>query len=164
MSAVRNLAGKEVNGRPLRIDSATNAPGGEFRGVLSVDCRQKFLKISLLQAVLLQPCVGAPLRYVRYYVCIKRRCLYMYVCMICTFFLLHCPLDISCITTCTCTCTCRITGYFCEHDIYAIMRVKVKSQKYHLHNLYLCSIATPNVELRINIIHTFKIAFFGQNA
>ena len=32
MSAVRNLAGKEVNGRPLRIDSATNAPGGEFRG------------------------------------------------------------------------------------------------------------------------------------
>ena len=32
MSAVRNLAGKEVNGRPLRIDSATNAPGGEFKG------------------------------------------------------------------------------------------------------------------------------------
>ena len=32
MSAVRNLQGKEVNGRPLRIDSATNAPGGEFRG------------------------------------------------------------------------------------------------------------------------------------
>lgn len=32
MSAVRNLAGREVNGRPLRIDSATNAPGGEFRG------------------------------------------------------------------------------------------------------------------------------------
>ncbi len=28
-SAVRNLAGQEVNGRPLRIDSATNAPGGE---------------------------------------------------------------------------------------------------------------------------------------
>ncbi|XP_064405130.1 cleavage stimulation factor subunit 2-like isoform X2 [Halichondria panicea] len=28
-SAVRNLAGREVNGRPLRIDSATNAPGGE---------------------------------------------------------------------------------------------------------------------------------------
>ena len=28
MSAVRNLAGREVNGRPLRIDSATNAPGG----------------------------------------------------------------------------------------------------------------------------------------
>ena len=32
MSAVRNLAGKEVSGRPLRIDSAMNAPGGEFRG------------------------------------------------------------------------------------------------------------------------------------
>ena len=32
MSAVRNLAGREVGGRPLRIDSATNAPGGEFRG------------------------------------------------------------------------------------------------------------------------------------
>lgn len=32
MSAVRNLAGREVNGRPLRIDSAMNAPGGEFRG------------------------------------------------------------------------------------------------------------------------------------
>lgn len=30
-SAVRNLAGKEVNGRPLRIDSATNAPGENFR-------------------------------------------------------------------------------------------------------------------------------------
>lgn len=29
MSAVRNLAGRELNGRPLRIDSATNAPGGE---------------------------------------------------------------------------------------------------------------------------------------
>ena len=28
MSAVRNLAGREVNGRPLRIDSAANAPGG----------------------------------------------------------------------------------------------------------------------------------------
>ena len=28
MSAVRNLAGREVNGRPLRIDSAMNAPGG----------------------------------------------------------------------------------------------------------------------------------------
>ena len=32
LSAVRNLIGKEVNGRPLRIDSAINAPGGEFRG------------------------------------------------------------------------------------------------------------------------------------
>lgn len=32
MSAVRNLTGREVNGRPLRIDSATNAPGGEMRG------------------------------------------------------------------------------------------------------------------------------------
>ncbi|CAI8033910.1 Cleavage stimulation factor subunit 2 [Geodia barretti] len=31
-SAVRNLTGREVNGRPLRIDSATNAPGGEMRG------------------------------------------------------------------------------------------------------------------------------------
>ena len=29
MSAVRNLAGRELNGRPLRIDSATNAPGGD---------------------------------------------------------------------------------------------------------------------------------------
>ena len=29
MSAVRNLAGRELNGRPLRIDSASNAPGGE---------------------------------------------------------------------------------------------------------------------------------------
>ena len=28
MSAVRNLSGRELNGRPLRIDSATNAPGG----------------------------------------------------------------------------------------------------------------------------------------
>lgn len=28
MSAVRNLAGRELNGRPLRIDSASNAPGG----------------------------------------------------------------------------------------------------------------------------------------
>ena len=28
MSAVRNLAGRELNGRQLRIDSATNAPGG----------------------------------------------------------------------------------------------------------------------------------------
>ena len=59
-----------------------------------------------------------------------------------------------------------ITGYFCEHDIYAIMRVKLKSQKYHSHNLYLRRIATPHVESRINIIyntHTFKIAFFGQN-
>ena len=28
MSAVRNLGGQELNGRPLRIDSATNAPGG----------------------------------------------------------------------------------------------------------------------------------------
>ena len=27
-SAVRNLIGRELNGRPLRIDSATNAPGG----------------------------------------------------------------------------------------------------------------------------------------
>lgn len=26
MSAVRNLAGRELNGRPLRIDSASNAP------------------------------------------------------------------------------------------------------------------------------------------
>ena len=33
MSAVRNLAGREVNGRPLRIDSATNAPGGGGGGV-----------------------------------------------------------------------------------------------------------------------------------
>ncbi len=32
MSAVRNLAGREVNGRPLRIDSATNAPGDGPRG------------------------------------------------------------------------------------------------------------------------------------
>jgi len=31
MSAVRNLAGRELNGRPLRIDSATNAPGEGFR-------------------------------------------------------------------------------------------------------------------------------------
>ena len=32
MSAVRNLAGRELNGRPLRIDSASNAPsvGGSF--------------------------------------------------------------------------------------------------------------------------------------
>ena len=28
MSAVRNLAGRELNGRPLRIDSACNAPSG----------------------------------------------------------------------------------------------------------------------------------------
>ncbi len=28
-SAIRNLAGREVNGRPLRIDSAANAPGGD---------------------------------------------------------------------------------------------------------------------------------------
>ena len=32
MSAVRNLAGRELNGRPLRIDSATNAPGEGLRG------------------------------------------------------------------------------------------------------------------------------------
>ena len=32
MSAVRNLAGRELNGRPLRIDSAANAPGEGFRG------------------------------------------------------------------------------------------------------------------------------------
>ena len=34
MSAVRNLSGREVSGRPLRIDSATNAPGENFRGKL----------------------------------------------------------------------------------------------------------------------------------
>ncbi len=28
MSAMRNLAGREVNGRPLRIDGASNAPSG----------------------------------------------------------------------------------------------------------------------------------------
>ena len=33
MSAVRNLAGREVNGRPLRSDSATNAPGGGGGGL-----------------------------------------------------------------------------------------------------------------------------------
>ncbi len=35
MSAVRNLAGRELNGRPLRIDSASNAPnagGGGSEG------------------------------------------------------------------------------------------------------------------------------------
>lgn len=32
MSACRNLAGRELNGRPLRIDSAMNAPGENFRG------------------------------------------------------------------------------------------------------------------------------------
>ena len=32
MSAVRNLAGRELNGRQLRIDSAANAPGDGFRG------------------------------------------------------------------------------------------------------------------------------------
>ena len=31
MSACRNLAGRELNGRPLRIDSAMNAPGESFR-------------------------------------------------------------------------------------------------------------------------------------
>ena len=31
MSACRNLAGRELNGRPLRIDSAMNAPGENFR-------------------------------------------------------------------------------------------------------------------------------------
>lgn len=34
MSAVRNLAGREVSGRPLRIDSAANAPSaGGLGGV-----------------------------------------------------------------------------------------------------------------------------------
>ena len=33
MSAVRNLAGRELNGRPLRVDSASNAPGG-VRGII----------------------------------------------------------------------------------------------------------------------------------
>ena len=33
MSAVRNLAGREINGRPLRVDSASNAPGGT-RGIM----------------------------------------------------------------------------------------------------------------------------------
>jgi cleavage stimulation factor subunit 2 len=32
LSACRNLVGREVNGRPLRIDSAMNAPGDSFRG------------------------------------------------------------------------------------------------------------------------------------
>ena len=32
MSAVRNLAGRELNGRPLRIDSAANAPSGGNTG------------------------------------------------------------------------------------------------------------------------------------
>lgn len=32
MSAVRNLAGRELNGRPLRIDSATNAPSAGGMG------------------------------------------------------------------------------------------------------------------------------------
>ena len=31
LSACRNLAGRELNGRPLRIDSAMNAPGESFR-------------------------------------------------------------------------------------------------------------------------------------
>ena len=31
LSACRNLTGREVNGRPLRIDSAMNAPGESFR-------------------------------------------------------------------------------------------------------------------------------------
>ena len=33
MSAVRNLAGRELNGRPLRIDSACNAPSGGLGGM-----------------------------------------------------------------------------------------------------------------------------------
>ena len=46
MSAVRNLAGREVNGRPLRIDSAMNAPGGEFRGPgESLGCRPAFFQL-----------------------------------------------------------------------------------------------------------------------
>ena len=36
MSAVRNLAGRELNGRQLRIDSAANAPGEGFRGQQSL--------------------------------------------------------------------------------------------------------------------------------
>jgi hypothetical protein len=33
MSAVRNLAGREVAGRPLRIDSAANAPSAGGPGM-----------------------------------------------------------------------------------------------------------------------------------
>lgn len=33
MSAVRNLAGREVSGRPLRIDSAANAPSAGGPGM-----------------------------------------------------------------------------------------------------------------------------------
>ena len=35
MSACRNLAGRELNGRPLRIDSAMNAPGENLRGSMN---------------------------------------------------------------------------------------------------------------------------------
>lgn len=36
MSACRNLAGRELNGRPLRIDSAMNAPGESLKSNISV--------------------------------------------------------------------------------------------------------------------------------
>ena len=36
MSACRNLAGRELNGRPLRIDSAMNAPGENMRSTVNV--------------------------------------------------------------------------------------------------------------------------------
>ncbi len=36
MSACRNLAGRELNGRPLRIDSAMNAPGENIKSTINV--------------------------------------------------------------------------------------------------------------------------------
>ena len=36
MSACRNLAGRELNGRPLRVDSAMNAPGENIRSSVNI--------------------------------------------------------------------------------------------------------------------------------
>ena len=36
MSACRNLVGRELNGRPLRIDSAMNAPGENMKGSVTI--------------------------------------------------------------------------------------------------------------------------------
>ena len=57
----------------------------------------------------------------------------------------------------------HINGYLCEHDIYAIMRIKLKSHKYNLHNVRISTvkIAIPHVEPHINKIHKLP-GFFAK--
>ena len=50
MSACRNLAGRELNGRPLRIDSAMNAPGESFRA------KGDFAHLETIELLYLFPC------------------------------------------------------------------------------------------------------------